>query len=240
MEPRYVAIAKDLVDRIAKGNWAVGDLLPPEPQLAAEYEVSRETLRGALRRVESLGLISRRKGTGTRVERATPATEFATKLGTVEELALYGRTAVRHVLAVETVTVDEALAKATGLPDGSRQVCITSTRQDPDNVDEALSWAKVYVSPEDAEAIAADLGMGTQLVSDLILSRTGRDVDRIVQRIRATSMPEEAAAALGVKPGSVALEFTRQYFDESGTLFEVAVSVHAGDRFVYETVLERR
>ncbi|MFI0817702.1 GntR family transcriptional regulator [Streptomyces sp. NPDC021098] len=239
-EPRYATISEDLVRRIAVGRWAVGDLLPTEPELAAEYGVSRETLRRALRRVESLGLISRRKGTGTRVERSTPVTAFAAQLGSVEELAQYGRTAVRHVLSVDPVTVDEALAGTTGLPVGSRQVCITSTRQDPDHADEALSWARVYVSPEDAKAIAGDLGMSTPLISDLILARTGRAVKRVVQRVRATLLSPEAAAALGEQPGGLGMELTRRYYDESGALFEVAVSTHAGDRFVYETVLERR
>ncbi|MDW6063600.1 GntR family transcriptional regulator [Streptomyces sp. FXJ1.4098] len=61
-EPRYVVIAGDLMKKIAAGKWPVGELLPTEPELAAEYRVSRETLRRALKRLELGGLISRHPG----------------------------------------------------------------------------------------------------------------------------------------------------------------------------------
>ncbi|MFE2747121.1 GntR family transcriptional regulator [Streptomyces scopuliridis] len=239
-EPRYVAIADDLMGRIAAGRWAVGELLPTEPELAMEYGVSRETLRRALRRLELAGLISRHKGIGTRVERTTPFTRFTTKLGSIEELTQYGEAAVRTVLTVEPVTVDAALSAVTGLAEGSRQVCVTSLRRDPERPEGAVSWAKVYLRPEDAKAIAADLGENTRLISDLIEARTDRAVERVVQRVRAVRVPADAAAHLGVEPGSPGLEFVRRYYDALGTLFEVAVSTHAGDHFVHETILSRR
>ncbi|MBB4780468.1 GntR family transcriptional regulator [Streptomyces rapamycinicus] len=40
-EPRYVVITGDLLKKIAAGRWGVGELLPTEPELAAEYGVSR-------------------------------------------------------------------------------------------------------------------------------------------------------------------------------------------------------
>ncbi|MGO4428290.1 UTRA domain-containing protein, partial [Streptomyces sp. MCAF7] len=64
--------------------------------------------------------------------------------------------------------------------------------------------------------------------------------ERVVQQVRAVSVSAEAAAHLALEPGSPGLEFVRRYYDASGVLFEVTVSTHAGDRFVYETVLQRR
>ncbi|MFD8863249.1 GntR family transcriptional regulator [Streptomyces sp. NPDC059590] len=239
-EPRYVVIAGDLMGRIAAGKWTVGELLPTEPELAAEYGVSRETLRRALLRLEQGGLISRHPGTGTRVERSTPVAAFTTQLGSVEDLTQYGEAAVRSILSVEPVTVDAALSAATGLAEGSGQVRITSTRRDPGSSGGVLSWARVYLGPSDAKAIAGDLEEGRQLIADLIEARTGRAVARVVQQVRAVGVPAEAAAHLGVAPGSPGLEFVRRYYDASGALFEVTVSTHAGDRFAYETVLQRK
>ncbi|MDT0320250.1 GntR family transcriptional regulator [Streptomyces millisiae] len=239
-QPRYLVIADDLRDGIAGGRWSVGELLPTEPELAEQYHVSRETLRRALRRLELDGLISRQKGVGTRVERAVPWRQFTSKLGSVEDLVQYGETAVRHVLSVDEVTVDAALSAITGLPVGSRQVCVTSVRRDPGRPEGAVSWARVYLGREDAEAVAPDLGESTRLIADLLEARTGRAVERVVQRTRAVAVPEEAAAHLAVPAGTPGLEFVRRYYDAAGELFEVSVSTHAGDRFVHETTLTRR
>ncbi|EFL22104.1 GntR family transcriptional regulator [Streptomyces himastatinicus ATCC 53653] len=240
-QPRYVVIAGDLMQKIAAERWPVGELLPTEPELAAEYGVSRETLRRSLRRLEVAGLISRHPGTGTRVERSTPVAAFTTHLGSVEDLTQYGEAAVRSVLSVEPITVDAELSAVTGLAEGARQVCVTSTRRDPGSPDEVVSWARVYLEPGDAKAVAGDLAEESgRLIADSIEARTGRAVDRVVQQVRAVGVPAEAAAHLGVESGSPGLEFVRRYYDASGALFEVTVSTHAGDRFVYETVLQRR
>jgi GntR family transcriptional regulator len=54
-----------LVRQIRSGAYPPGTLLPPENQLAAEYKVSRATIRSALDQLEALGLITRRQGIGT-------------------------------------------------------------------------------------------------------------------------------------------------------------------------------
>lgn len=58
-------LSSDLVRRLRDGEWAPGERLPGEHQLAAEYGVSRATVRTALRHLESLGLTSTRHGIGT-------------------------------------------------------------------------------------------------------------------------------------------------------------------------------
>ncbi|MGW6402571.1 GntR family transcriptional regulator [Streptomyces sp. NPDC055134] len=238
-EPRYVVIADDLISRVSAGEWPVGELLPTEPELAAAYQVSRETLRRALQRLEARGLISRHPGTGTRVERVRPAAAFTARLGSLRELTQYGESAVRSVLSVDTVTVGAELAAATGLPEGAARVCITSVRRDPEHADRVISWAQVYLEPADAEAVKGDLGEESLLISDLVEKRAGRTVERVVQEIRAVGVPPEAAGQLGVVPGSPGLQFIRRYHDAAGRLFEVSVSTHVPDTFVYETTLQR-
>lgn len=55
-----------LVDAIVDGAFA-GGMLPNETELARMFGVSRPTVRGALRSLESEGLITRRRGIGTRI-----------------------------------------------------------------------------------------------------------------------------------------------------------------------------
>ena len=62
---RSVGVADDLRRRLQDGEWAPGERLPGEHHLAAEYEVSRATVRTALRTLESQGLTTTRHGSGT-------------------------------------------------------------------------------------------------------------------------------------------------------------------------------
>ncbi len=60
-----VRIADKLTDMIAQHRFQPGDKLPSEPELAEELQVSRTTLREALRILSTRGLVEARRGIGT-------------------------------------------------------------------------------------------------------------------------------------------------------------------------------
>jgi GntR family transcriptional regulator len=63
--PLYKKVKSILVDRIAKGIWAPGALIPTEFQLADELHVSQGTVRKALEEMRVDRLLNRRQGLGT-------------------------------------------------------------------------------------------------------------------------------------------------------------------------------
>lgn len=60
-------IAQDLSQKIRHGIYACGDYLPSENQLTDLYNVSRETVRGALAQLEEFGFIQKIRGKGSLV-----------------------------------------------------------------------------------------------------------------------------------------------------------------------------
>jgi GntR family transcriptional repressor for pyruvate dehydrogenase complex len=60
-------IVQQLRGLILRGDYAVGDKLPPERRLAEELGVNRASLREAIKALEHLGLVKTRQGDGTRV-----------------------------------------------------------------------------------------------------------------------------------------------------------------------------
>jgi len=62
-EQVFAALANELL----RGRYPVGSRLPPERELALQYGTSRSTLREAVRRLESLGLLKARRGSGLEV-----------------------------------------------------------------------------------------------------------------------------------------------------------------------------
>lgn len=67
--PLYARLRDQLASRIAKGEWAPGDMIPSENRLAEEYGVAVATMRMALKQLSEEGLLERRRGTGTFVKR---------------------------------------------------------------------------------------------------------------------------------------------------------------------------
>lgn len=60
-------LARELESRVLTGHYAAREQLPSEPELCAEFGVSRTTVREAVSRLEARGLLERQRGRGTYV-----------------------------------------------------------------------------------------------------------------------------------------------------------------------------
>jgi GntR family transcriptional regulator len=240
MEPRHAELTKALIKDITTGVYPVGSSLPGELELAEMHGVSRGTVRIALTRIEELGMVSRRKRAGTRVEAAAPRTaDYSPRLSTIDELVQYGENTERVIHGIQEVVLDLALAAKLGCPPGTRWLHIATSRTMPERPDRPLSWSDIYVMAADGAKIRRQLKKAQGLICDIVGSATGRVVKEVRQSIRAVGVPKELASILRTEPNAHALQFVRQYIDQSDTLFEVVVSTHPADRFAYSTVLQR-
>jgi GntR family transcriptional regulator len=74
--PLYAQIKELLIQRVMRGDWKPGELLPSEFKLAAEFKVSQGTVRKALDEMSAEKLVVRQQGKGTFVAardgRSTP------------------------------------------------------------------------------------------------------------------------------------------------------------------------
>jgi GntR family transcriptional regulator len=93
-EPMYVQIAEDLRNQIESGGLERGSQLPTELELRAQYNASRNTVRDAIKRLISQGLVETRPGQGTFV--TTKVDPFVTVLtvnpesgAAIDEMAAY-------------------------------------------------------------------------------------------------------------------------------------------------------
>src|SRR5690554_4826718 len=82
-------LAKDLTDRIARGDLKPGEKLPSEHDMVASYGVSRTVVREAVSSLKSAGLVSARQGVGVFVLDASSGAPFRidpAELDTVKEV----------------------------------------------------------------------------------------------------------------------------------------------------------
>lgn len=97
-ELRYRAIADDLLDRIARGEYTAGNLLPSEADLGRAYDASRITVRKALESLKADGVIDARQGYGWFIA-GDPVRQTLGRLATIEgQLTEQGVVAERRVL----------------------------------------------------------------------------------------------------------------------------------------------
>ena len=68
----YEDVANHMRERISSRQWQGGDRLPPEAELAKEFDVSRSTVREAIRSLQIAGLLRSRAGSGTFVTEQAP------------------------------------------------------------------------------------------------------------------------------------------------------------------------
>ena len=115
--PLHLNVVETLRAQIDTGVYAPGDQLPGEETLAKQFGVSRVTLREALARLEREGIISRRHGAGSFIERTSG--RISAELSKLEPFASgiqrAGFAATEEILALEPVLLPPEAAGRLGL-----------------------------------------------------------------------------------------------------------------------------
>lgn len=239
-ETRYAQVARDLAEGIASGRYPVGSVLPTEFELCDHYGASRHTVRAAIKELQDLGLVSRKKKLGTRVEADAPVRGgYRPSLTSVADLVQFGAEHTRVVRKIADVVADRALGKTLGCAVGRRWLCISSLRLDGEAGSPPIGWTDVYIdaayeSLRDTVRKAPDT-----LISDLIEARFGRRAAEIRQDIEAVLIPDQLAKQLRVERGTAGLRIIRHYLDNGGACFETSVSIHPAGRFMMSMRLKR-
>ena len=232
-------LARELAEGIASGRLAVGSLLPTEFELCEQHGLSRYAVRKALDELQEMGLISRRKNVGTRVEAARPASGFTQSIATVEELAQFGARTVRMVQSTQAVVADLELAKELGCEGGTRWHRISSLRMDGAANARPICWTDLYVDAAHSDVAKLVRKSPEVLISSLIEARYGRAIARIRQEISPVCLTPELAEPLQADVGSPALKIMRRYIDAAGEVFEISRSIHPASRFTFSMELSR-
>jgi DNA-binding GntR family transcriptional regulator len=234
---RYMELRQTLAAEIAAGDFAVGAKFPTEYELCERFNVSRHTVREALRALEDQGLLARQAGLGTTVLARTPPALYTSTLDSLGGLHDYATETGFEKQNEGFVTIRGGLAELLGREPGERWLRFAGLRRMVGDRS-AICWTEIFV----AERYSADRG---KLVSaeapvyEIVAKQFGLDIQEVEQRVSALAMPPEIARALEVEPNKPALMTRRRYYAESGTPFEISLSIHPGDRYAYTQRLHR-
>ncbi|WP_375784920.1 GntR family transcriptional regulator [Bradyrhizobium sp. Pha-3] len=239
-ETRYAQVARDLAEAIASGRYPVGAVLPTEFELCDKYDASRHTVRAAIKELQDLGLVSRKKKFGTRVEASAPAQGgYRPSLTSVADLVQFGAEHSRVVQEIAEVVADRALAKTLSCAVGRRWLRVSSLRLDGKEGAPPIGWTDVYVDAAHESLRDSVCSTPDTLISDLIEARFSRRAAEIRQDIDAMMIPDQLAKPLRVEWGTAGLRIIRHYLDSAGACFETSVSIHPAGRFMMSMRLKR-
>lgn len=236
--PRYLEIFKALREEITAGKVAVGALLPSEASLCARFDVSRFTVREALRRLQNEGMVSRTQGAGSRVLRDTPSGIFVQNYRSVSELTQYAAETDLELIKVEDTILDDDVAARIGQSSGETWVLLRSLRRTPEGA--PLALVESYV-PYHFKDIAPGLVDQPGPIYAGLAKNAGEAIERVYQETQALPAPYQVADVLGVAEASPVLRILRRYASASGLLIASFNWHHGGDRYIHRTriMLER-
>lgn len=244
MVTRYAHVARELMQAISDGRYPVGSLLPNEFELTEQFDVSRSTIRAAMRELQEAGIVSRKRNAGTRVEASSPQSNrggFTQSLGSIEAVQQFGVETERHVQRVADIVADEQLSTALGCQPGRRWLRISSLRMIPgDRAKKPICWTDVYIDDAFAREVRLRMDSHPDIFGTLVEKISGRRFSEIRQDISAVGVSRDLAEPLKVAPGAHALSIRRQYLFSSNEMAEVSVSIHPADSFSYSMRLTRQ
>lgn len=199
------------------------EALPAERDLAADFAVSRITVRKALDGLVAEGRLTRRQGAGTFVTGGRVEKQFAKLTSFSEDMAARGRTATSSWIARSegTVTPDESLTL--GLSPGARVFRFHRIRH-ADDVPMAIEHSSIA-----GFALAGAGDVDASLYAALEASGT-RPV-RALQRLRAVLFDADQARLLGIDEGAPGLLIERRGFGDDGRAIEMTRSWYRGDAY---------
>lgn len=240
-EPLYHQVVDEIRRRVESGQWAGGDRVPSERQLAELLGVSRITVRHAVRLAVSEGLLRQRRGVGTFVGEPGRLSQDLSEVRSFERtLAQEGHVASTEILRSDIAMSDLALSGTLQIDPAAPVYNLRLLGcRDSSPVVFYDSYFGQEFGREMARAAAA-LHQAGRPFSTLDLYR-GDSVSRVLtelsQTIEAVAATPEIASHLGVEVGSPVLAVESVMADGAGPL-EFRRAYYRADR--YKFGLKRR
>lgn len=214
--PIWFQIMRAIEAEIAQGTWGPGDRLPSENELRDHFSASRTSIRDALSRLESAGIISRQQGKGAFVERAQgpSAWTLPSAPSLLGEYSEDGRSALSSEIlraGIEPLPSWAAAVVGRDSPDGTGFVL--------ERVRAVGSRTAVHVInylPSRFAGVLPDLRDPRASLYAAIRNVAGVRIARMHRTIEAVAADRALAGLLEVEPGHPIVVVEAVAYDQSG------------------------
>jgi GntR family transcriptional regulator len=227
--PLHHQVYLDLQSALDAGEWAPGDRLPPERELAQRYGCSLITVRRALSELAREQRIERTRGRGTHVLHPRLEIDFGGNQSFTEEMQTRGLDPATRLLSARPESAGESVALALGLEIGSPTLYLERLRLADG---EPLLLEQVHLPAERFPGLLAS-DLENNSLYDLLTERYGTRIVRAREAIEPVLLRTREAGLLGQAAGRPALLIEGIAYTADGRPIEFARSYVRGDRTRY-------
>ncbi len=208
-------------------------VLPTEREIAARYEVSRNTVRQALDALVAGGTVYRVQGAGTFVASQIVSKSLALTSFT-EDMLARGLQPSSRVLAEQVVRAGVTVADQLGVDPETDVVRLSRLRLADDS---PMCLENVYL-PADRVSGLLDHDLDGSLY-DILREHYRLEISRAEQSVRSVQLDGTEAALLGVPVGSSGLRVTRIGLDQRDRQVEATTTTYRADRYEVRFTVRR-
>jgi GntR family transcriptional regulator len=234
--PKHHRVYLILRQEIEDGLYSDAEPMQGELGLAQRFDVSRITIRKAMDRLTSEGLVERQRGRGTfvkhRADRASPVT--ASLSGNIENLLALGLQTDVELIELTYAVAPAHICAAMGQPDGTvmqRAVRVRSLDGVP------FSHLTTWLPEDIGRSFTADEMRQTALLR--LIERAGHRIASARQSITAKLASPEVAHLLRIEPGEALLAVRRLVYDKAGQPVEHISGLYRPDIYEHEMEFDR-
>jgi GntR family transcriptional regulator len=227
--PLHHQVYADLKAALDAGEYAVGQQLPPERELARMYGCSLITIRRALDELSREGRLGRQQGRGTFVLPPRLDRDIAGAMSFTDEMQRRGLDPETRLVAARPEAASETVAAALQLEPGSPTLYLERLRLAGG---EPLLLEMVHLPAERFPGLlASDLEHNS--LYDVLTERYQTPILRAREALEPVLLPVREAAILGTKARSLALLVEGIAFTRGDTPVEFGRTYVRGDRTRY-------
>ncbi len=226
--PFYLQIRNDLLNKIKSGVYKKGQLIPSEKELMKIYDVSRVTIRSAIKELVKEHHLIRRPGFGTIVtdEEEESMKNFTMVRSFTNEMKEMGLLSKTIEAELETIKADERLASIFDIEKGSKLYNLRRVRGGA----VPIVYSDTYLLPV---VEITDEVCKHSLYK--FLSEKNVLFDHFDEAISAVNAPKKILRKLNINYEAPELKRVRRSYDEDGRLIEYTENHYNAELYEYRT-----
>ncbi len=231
----YYQLKQIIIDMIDKGELTENDKLPTEQELCEQYNISRSTVRQALKELENEGYIYKIQGKGTFVSPTRFQQDLLKFYSFTEEMKKAGKTPSSQVLDFKIIIPEDKISRKLNIGKGEKVYEIIRLRL-ADN--EPMMLESTYL-PYDLFPDITREKLEINSLYDILINEYDVSFSKAEEMFSPTLLSEKEAKILGYITGGPAILLERITYNQQERIIEYTKSIARGDKFKYHVVLKK-